>query len=97
MEFSAERFKHNAKGRLSQAGLSKRIVQFLGDLAFMKRYWILKLSLTWVSEGPGQVNKDTIRSMLIFRSNSYRLVCDIHLKFTSCAKPKPFDGQKLRK
>ena len=25
-------------------------VQFLGDLAFIKRYWILKRSLTWVSE-----------------------------------------------
>jgi hypothetical protein len=45
-----------------------KIVQFLGDLAFIKRYWILKRSLTWVSEGPGQVNKSTIRSMLVFRS-----------------------------
>jgi hypothetical protein len=35
---------------MSKAGFLKpaslNFVQFLGDLAFIKRYWILKLSLT---------------------------------------------------
>ena len=35
--------------------------------------------------------------MLIFRSNSCRLVCDLHIEFTSCAKPINIERQKFRK